>query len=271
MTNAAASNFNSAAYDSAFFTVRGPTGDRLVLTTGKEAVLRGQRGLLRWLRATTPEQRDELVMLTGDAGVHRINWAGSGTTPSPGDKVFSTDAALGPITLAVLERFADANGMPAEADAVMRLTRGSRDPITWHGALLALLAAGWGTASIGLPTSLTPPPVGRRPPTPRGQPRPLPEVASQIRISGGGPAVPVITRDGAATSDVSYVPPPSSIQPAGQAPGPVAIVERSHDSLAPLTQDEPGPRSSTGAILLAAGVAVAVVGGFVWMSGRHAR
>lgn len=264
MTLASVSDFNSAAYDSAFFTVREGGGDRLVLTTGKEAVLRGQRGLLRWLNNLSPADREALVMVTGDASVHHLNWGGSGLPARPDDKIFTTDASVGPITLAVLERFADAHGLADEANAAQRLALSPRDAAAWPMVLRGLLVAGWGTPAIALPTHFNPPPFGRRPPTPRGSPRPLPQVADAIRATGGGAAIPMITRDGVNTHDVAYTPPPSSLVPAGQvATGPVAVVERSHDTLAPLTPDEGGPSGGTGAVLLAVGAAVVAVGLFV--------
>lgn len=256
------SDFASSAYDSAWFTLYTPTGLRVVLTTGKEAILRGQRGLLRWLQALPPDQR-EFYMVSDDGAAHRIVWPGSQIEASPSDKVFTPDASIGLVTLEVLAEYAAAHGHDGEARDIGRVISERGHPLK-AAVLSELLRAGW-SSDVDLPDGVRLPTYNRRPPTPRGAPQPLPVVAAQIRTLEGGDAIPVMTRDGVTVSDVSYVAPPLP-GPAGQAGGGVATVERSTDSFVALTPDEVIAQGGWRVVALVGGAVLAIGGAVILLS-----
>lgn len=227
--------FSSGERDSAWFVIHDPSGDRLVLTTGREAALRIQRGLLQYLREHNP----------------------------PAAAVFRLDGAVGPRTLQVLYDYLLETGRSDLALAIY-------PEINRHPALVGptilrlLLGVGWHTPPerIDLPVSSGDSlPYNRRAPAPRGHGADLAAIRA-VMMAGGNLGDFAIVRDGRLAQRSAPV------QAAGEAlaVGSVRTVERSEDSLAPALPDDPAPTTSSASIVGTVLVLGLLAGGVYWLA-----
>lgn len=224
--------FNSGDRDSAWFMIYDRSGsDRLVLTTGREAALRAQRALKRWLETNNP-----------DAAA-----------------VFQLDGAVGPHTLDALYDWLEANGRHDLAVAIAPVL--IRTPSLLPPEILTwLLAIGWGVPldRIGLTVSSGDSlPYNRRAPSPRGPGANIAAIEA-FMASGGNTGDFVIVREGQ-IAQRSTVP----IAASGQAAVTTHDVERYVDPLAPVLPNDGGPTITPLAIVGFA-VAIGVLGAGVW-------
>jgi hypothetical protein len=151
--------FDSGERDSAWFVIYDRNGgDRLVLTTGREAALRIQRSLLRHLEATNPAAA----------------------------RLFHVDGVVGPHTLQTLYDYLIQHNRNALALAVYPEINAA--PSKLAPAILAmLLAAGWSVdpEQIGLPiASGNSLPYKRRAPAPRGHGADIEAIRRVMATSG---------------------------------------------------------------------------------------